>query len=92
MHHRDEMKNPIEGFYFDNQIGIIKVIAYEPADKKKPLAAVTDGAEHGDYQFGILEIIAARDKQEALMDSMFLDLDAKIKDFFEYVRTAPDGK
>lgn len=40
----------------------------------------------------ILKIIAARNEQEALVGSMILDFDSKIKDFFGYVQTANEGE
>ncbi|MGZ8162025.1 MAG: type I restriction enzyme subunit R domain-containing protein [Methylobacter sp.] len=92
MHRSDDVKDPIE-VYFDNQIGIIEVVTYEPADKKKKPTKVAEGAEYGGgSQFDILQIIAARNEKEALVGSMILDFDSKIKDFFDYVRTANEGK
>lgn len=92
MHRSEDVKDPIE-VYFDNQIGIIEVVTYEPVEKKKKQLKVAEGAEYGSgYQFDILQIIAARNEQEALVGSMILDFDLKIKDFFDYVRTANEGE
>ncbi|WP_333873713.1 type I restriction enzyme subunit R domain-containing protein [Methylobacter sp.] len=92
MHRSDDVKDPIE-VYFDNQIGIIEAVTYEPVEKKKKPLKVAEGAEYGGgYQFDILQIIAARNEQEALVGSMILDFDLKIKDFFDYVRTANEGE
>ncbi len=92
MHRSDDVKDPIE-VYFDNQIGIIEVVTYEPVEKKKKPLKVAEGAEYGGgSQFDILKIIAARNEQEALVGSMILDFDLKIKDFFDYVRTASEGE
>jgi type I restriction enzyme R subunit len=92
MHRSDDVKDPIE-VYFDNQIGIIEVVTYEPTEKKKKPLKVAEGAEYGGgSQFDILKIIAARNEQEALVGSMILDFDSKIKDFFCYVQTANEGE
>jgi type I restriction enzyme R subunit len=92
MHRSDDVKDPIE-VYFDNQIGIIEVVTYDPPEKKKKPLKVAEGAEYGGgYQFDILKIIAARNEQEALVGEMIREFDAKIKDFFAYVRTANEGE
>jgi type I restriction enzyme R subunit len=92
MHRSGDVKDPIE-VYFDNQIGIIEVVTYEPVEKKKKPLKVAEGVgQGGGYRFDILQIIVARNEQEALVGSLIMDFDAKIKDFFEYVRTASEGE
>lgn len=92
MHRSEDVKDPIE-VYFDNQIGIIEVAAYTPTGaKKKPLKVAEGKPPGGGYQFDILEIIAARNEQEALTGTLIREFEAKIIDFFQYVRNAPEGE
>jgi type I restriction enzyme R subunit len=44
MHRSEDVKDPIE-VYFDNQIGIIEAVTYEPAEKKNKSLKVAEGAE-----------------------------------------------
>ena len=91
MHRSEDIKDPIE-VYFDNQIGIIEVITYEPKEKNKPPLKVAEGAKYGPGgQFDILAIIAARNEQEAKTGTLIQDFEAKISDFFKYVRDDKDG-
>jgi type I restriction enzyme R subunit len=88
----EDVEDPIE-VYFDNQIGIIEVKTEETKEKKNKPTKVAEGAEHGgNYQFDILAIIEARNKQEAITGSQIKEFETKIKDFFEYVRTANEGE
>lgn len=41
MHRSEDIKDPIE-VYFDNQIGIVEVIAKKPINKKKKPTTVAD--------------------------------------------------
>lgn len=91
MHRSEDVKDPIE-VYFDNQIGIIEVAAYTPTGTKKKPLKVAEGKPPGGYQFDILEIIAARNEQEALTGTLIQEFEAKIKDFFQYVREASEGE
>lgn len=92
MHRSEDVKDPIE-VYFDNQIGIIEVAAYTPTGKiKKPLKVAEGKPSGGGYQFDILEIIAARNEQEALTGTLIQEFEAKISDFFQYVRNATEGE
>lgn len=92
MHRSEDVKDPIE-VYFDNQIGIIEVAAYTPTGtKKKPLKVAEGKPPGGGYQFDILEIIAARNEQEALTGTLIREFEAKIKDFFQYVRESSEGE
>lgn len=92
MHRSEDVKDPIE-VYFDNQIGIIEVAAYTPTGtKKKPLKVAEGKPPGGGYQFDILEIIAARNEQEALTGTLIQEFEAKIKDFFQYVRESSEGE
>lgn len=91
MHRSEDIKDPIE-VYFDNQIGIIEVMTYEPKEKKRPPPKVAEGAKYGSGgQFDILAIIAARNEQEAKTGTLIQDFEAKIVDFFQYVRNDKDG-
>jgi type I restriction enzyme R subunit len=91
MHRSEDIKDPIE-VYFDNQIGIIEVETYESKEKKKAPLKVAEGAEYGPGgQFDILAIIAARNEQEAKTGTLIQDFEAKISDYFQYVRNDKDG-
>jgi type I restriction enzyme, R subunit len=88
----EDIKDPIE-VYFDNQIGIIEVKTEETMEKKKKPSKVAEGkAPYSTHQFDILAIIEARNEQEAKTGSLIQDFEAKIKDFFNYVRNANEGK
>lgn len=88
----DDVKDPIE-VYFDNQIGIIEVTTYETKEEKKKQTKVAEGrAPYGTHQFDILAIIEARNEQEAIVGELIKGFEAKIKDFFEYVRNAAEGQ
>jgi len=92
MHRSEDVKDPIE-VYFDNQIGIIEVMAYTPTvAKKKPLKVAEGKPSGGGYQFDILEIIAARNEQEALTGTLIQEFETKINDFFQYVCEATEGE
>ena len=92
MHRRKDVKDPIE-VYFDNQIGIVEVVAEESEKKKKKPTKVAEGTPPGPGgQFDILAIIAARNEQEAKTGALIQDFEAKILAFFNYVRSANDGE
>ncbi len=92
MHRSEDVKDPIE-VYFDNQIGIIEVGEYTPTGKTKKPLKVAEGAPPGaGGQFDILAIIAARNEQEAKTGTLIKDFEAKISDFFRYVRSANEGE
>jgi type I restriction enzyme R subunit len=92
MHRSEDVKDPIE-VYFDNQIGIIEVGEYTPTGKTKKPLKVAEGASPGTGgQFDILAIIAARNEQEAKTGTLIQDFEAKITDFFRYVRNANEGE
>ncbi|HEX3047104.1 MAG TPA: DEAD/DEAH box helicase family protein [Bacillota bacterium] len=87
----EDVKDPIE-VYFDNQIGIIEVKTTETPEKKKRATQVAEGTvPYGNLQFDILAIIAARNEQEAKTGTLIQDFESKIKEFFDYVRVAPEG-
>lgn len=91
MHRSDEVKDPIE-VYFDNKIGMVEVIPEEPKKKKKKPTEVATGAPPGgNGQFDILQVIAARNEQEAKTGSLIQDFEAKIVDFFNHVRESNEG-
>ncbi|MCM3654104.1 DEAD/DEAH box helicase family protein [Metabacillus litoralis] len=88
----EDIKDPIE-VYFDNQIGIIEVETQETKEKKKKPTKIAEAREkHGNHQFDILEIIAARNEQEAKTGLQIEEFESKIKEFFEYIRNANDGE
>ena len=88
----DEIKDPIE-VYFDNQIGIVEVIAEESQEKTKKPTEVAEGKPPGyGGQFDILAIIAARNEQEAKTGTLIKDFEAKIVDFFGYVQGSEGGE
>ncbi len=92
MHRSEDVKDPIE-VYFDNQIGIIEVTTYDTKFKpKKPLKVAEAPPPGGGYQFDILAIIAARNEQEAKTGTLIQEFEAKISDFFSYVRNTNEGE
>ena len=92
LHRSEDIKDPIE-VYFDNQIGIVEVVAKEPKKKKKKPTKVAEGTPPGPGgQLDILAIIAARNEQEAKTGTLIKDFETKIVDFFRYVRESNDGE
>lgn len=92
LHRSDDIKDPIE-VYFDNQIGIIEVVAEESKNKKKKTTTVAEGIPPGPGgQFDILAIIAARNEQEAKTGTLIKDFETKIVDFFHYVHGSSEGE
>jgi type I restriction enzyme, R subunit len=92
LHRSEDIKDPIE-VYFDNQIGMVEVIATESKrKKKKPTKVATGTSPGGGGQFDILAIIAARNEQEAKTGALIKDFEAKIVDLFRYVRESSDGE
>jgi len=91
MHRSGDVKDPIE-VYFDNQIGIVEVVAYEPKKKGKKPTEVAEGTPPGlGGQLNILAIIAARNEQEAKTGALIKDFESKILAFFDYVRSTIEG-
>jgi type I restriction enzyme, R subunit len=92
IHRSPDVKDPIE-VYFDNKIGMVEVVAQDPKEKKKKTLKVAEGAEYGDGSgLNILQIIAARNEQEAIVGTLIQDFEVKILDFFNYVRNDKDGE
>ena len=92
MHRSEDVKDPIE-VYFDNQIGIIEVTTFEPKPKTKTPTKVAEGKPiYGSGQFDILAIIAARNEKEAQIGTLIQEFEAKIMDFFAYVRNTREGE
>ena len=92
LHRSEDVKDPIE-VYFDNQIGIVEVVAEESKKKKYKPTEIAEGAPPGyGGQFNILAIIAARNEQEAKTGTLIKDFEAKILDFFRYVGNAHEGE
>lgn len=91
LHRSEDIKDPIE-VYFDNQIGMIEVVAAESQNKKRMPTEVAKGMQSDlDVQFDILAVIAARNEQEAKTGTLIKDFEAKIVDFFNYVRASSEG-
>jgi len=92
LHRSEDIKDPIE-VYFDNQIGMVEVVAEEPKKKKKKPTEVAQGTEPGEGgQYDILAIIAARNEQEAKTGSLIQDFETKITGFFNFVRESSEGE
>jgi type I restriction enzyme R subunit len=92
MHRSEDIKDPIE-VYFDNQIGIVEVIASYPTVKNKKSYKVAEGKPPGSGgKFDVLAIITARNEQEAKTGTLIQDFEAKILSFFQYVRNDKDGE
>ncbi len=92
MHRSEDIKDPIE-VYFDNQIGMVEVVAEDTKTKKKKPTTVAEGLPPGaGGQFDILAVIAARNEQEAKTGTLISDFEAKISDLFVYVRNASEGQ
>lgn len=92
LHRSDDIKDPIE-VYFDNQIGMVEVIAEETKKKKKKPTEVATGVPPGPGgQYDILAIIAARNDQEEKIGSLILEFESKISDFFIYVNSSTEGE
>jgi len=92
LHRSEDIKDPIE-VYFDNQIGMVEVVAAESKKKKRKPTEVAEGTPPGPGgQFDILAIIAARNEQEAKTGTLIKDFEAKIVDFFRYVRESSEGE
>ena len=61
--------------------------------KKKKPTEVAEGTPPGPGgQFDILDIIAVRNEQEAKTGTLIEDFEAKIVDFFRYVRESGEGE
>jgi type I restriction enzyme, R subunit len=85
-------KDPIE-VYFDNQIGIIEVKTQETDEKKKKETKVAQGKKPGgNHQFNILDIIEARNEEEAKTGELIQEFESKIREFFNYINTINDGQ
>ncbi len=90
LHRPAEIKDPIE-VYFDNQIGMVEVVAKDsPKTGKKPTVLAEGSLPWLGSQFDILAIIAARNEQEAITGSLIKDFEAKIADFFRYIRDSKE--
>lgn len=91
LHRPKELKDPIE-VYFDNQIGMVEVVAEEPEPKRKRATKVAEGAEPGQgYQLDVLAIIEARNEGEELIGSLIKDFEKKIVELFSYIKSSKHG-
>lgn len=92
LHRSEDIKDPIE-VYFDNQIGMVEVIAEETQKKKKKPTEVATGSTPGPGgQYDILAIIAARNEKEEKVGTLILEFESKITDFFDHVNKTPEGE
>ncbi|WP_332862212.1 DEAD/DEAH box helicase family protein [Janthinobacterium svalbardensis] len=92
LHRSVDIKDPIE-VYFDNQIGIVELIANESTRKGRGSTGIAKGTPPGSgAQFDILAIIAARNEQEAKTGTLIKDFEIKIVDFFRYVHESSEGE
>lgn len=92
LHRSEDIKDPIE-VYFDNQIGMVEVVAEESKKKKRKPTEVAMGTPSGPGgQFDILAIIAARNEQEAKTGTLIKEFEAKIVEFFRNVRESSEGE
>jgi type I restriction enzyme R subunit len=89
-----EYKDPID-VYFDNQIGIIEVMAAEPEKKQKKRTIIAEGKSPHYGQaatFDILSIIAARNTEEAKKGELISEFETKISALFAYICADKAGK
>jgi type I restriction enzyme R subunit len=71
---------------------MVEVVAAESKKKKKKPTKVAVGTPPGPGgQFDILAIIAARNEKEAKTGTLIKDFEAKIVEFFCYVRESGEG-
>lgn len=93
LYRTDDIKDAIE-VYFDNQIGIIEVETQKPEPRKKKITEVAEGKEltSNEYQFNVLAIIEARNKEEYLKGERIQEFESKINALFDYVRNCDEGK
>jgi len=92
LHRTGGLKDPIE-VYFDNQIGIVEVIAEESKkNKKKPTEVAEPSPGGGSGQFDILKVIEARNQQEAKTGALIEEFETKISNFFDYVKESKEGE
>jgi len=90
LHRPEEIKDPIE-VYFDNQIGMVEVVAKDsPKTGKRPTVLAEGSPPWFGSQFDILAIIAARNEQEARTGSLIKEFEAKIAEFFSYIRESKE--
>lgn len=92
LHRSEDIKDPIE-VYFDNQIGMVEIIAEETKKKRKKPTEVATGTPPGrGGQYDIVAIITARNEQEAKVGTLILEFESKITDFFEYIKSSNEGE
>ena len=86
MHRSGDIKDPID-VYFDNQIGIVEVVAEETEKKiKKPTKVAESQGEYGAGLFDVVKIIAERNEHEAKTGTLIHDFQGKINDLFNYIK------
>ena len=88
-----EVKDSIE-VYFDNRIGMIEVETEESQAKQRRETEVATGKAPGTgtYQYSILDIIEARNRQEEVVGALIQEFEKKIEVFFDFVLEEPEGK
>lgn len=93
MHRVDVEKDPIE-VYYDNRIGIVEVETAETDERTPGELKLAEGRVPlaGGRQLSILEIVEARNLHEEGVAVRIAEFQAKMDEFFAYVRSAPEGQ
>ena len=93
MHRVDVEKDPIE-VYYDNRIGIVEVETPETDERTPGEIKLAEGRVPfaGGRQLSILEIVEARNMYEEGVAVRIAEFEAKMNEFFAYVRSATEGE
>lgn len=93
MHRVDVERDPIE-VYYDNRIGIVEVETAEIDERTPAELKLAEGRVPlaGGRQLSILEIVEARNLHEEGVAVRIAEFQAKMDEFFTYVRSAPEGQ
>ena len=85
-------KDEIE-VYFDDQIGIVEEPAEDYGKKKKKKTTEGNGSGSSKkHKYNILDIIEARNEEEAFIAEQIQIFEKKIDDFFDYLQYDTNGK
>ncbi|MEE3244364.1 MAG: type I restriction endonuclease subunit R, partial [Bacteroidota bacterium] len=79
--------------YFDNRIGIVVPREYE-VEPKPQGGSKEPSSTYGNtqYKFDILAVIAKRNEEEEEIESLIIEFQKKIEDFFAYVSLPENGR
>jgi type I restriction enzyme, R subunit len=83
----DEPKDDVQ-VYFDDKIGIVE----PPKVKEKKKKGAGKGTLGKKHKYNILDIIAKKNEEEALIEQLIVDFEKKIDAFFEYIPETKGGK